>query len=137
MGIHASALFASSYLETENKLTSVSGLRNLYRQSLMIHLKDRYFLDPLTMLRWFTLEIQSTHLVPLTFILDLLDGMKRAVLRPVLLADKVWGRRLIRACLDRLGGVKGLGLGEATEGLERSLVGLVRVSSESQSDWVA
>jgi hypothetical protein len=63
--------------------------------------------------------------------------MKRAVLRPVLLADKVWGRRLIRACLDRLGVVKGLGLGEATEGLERSLVGLVRVSSESQSDRVA
>jgi hypothetical protein len=33
--------------------------------------------------------------------------------------------------------VKGLGLGEATEGLERSLVRLVRVSSESQSDRVA
>jgi hypothetical protein len=137
MGIHASALFTSSYLETENKLTSVSGVRNLYRQSLMIHLKDRSFLDSLTMLRWFSLEIQSAHLVPLTFILDLLDGMKRAVLRPVLLADKVWGRRLIRACLDRLAGVKGLGLGEATEGLERSLVRLVRVSSESQSDRVA
>ena len=98
---------------------------------MMIHLNTKFFLHPLGLLRWFTHQVFTAHLVPLTFVLDLLDKTKRAVLRPETMADKVWGRRLVRACLERLDRIRGLGLGDATVGVERSLTGLIRVSTRS------
>lgn len=99
------------------------------RQSLIIHLNARFFLHPLGLLRWFTHEVFAAHLVPLTFVLDSLDKIRSTVLRPDTLGDQVYGRRLVRGCLERLNRVIALGLGDATAGLERSLTGTIKVRS--------
>ena len=81
------------------------------------------------------MEIAESHIIPLNFTLDLLDGFHRVVL-PSLdpdvqanrKADGVWGRRLIGACLARLKAIRGMRVGEAGKQLERSLGAIVKVS---------
>jgi hypothetical protein len=81
------------------------------------------------------LEIAESHIIPLNFTLDLLDGFHQVVL-PSLTpddqangkSDGVWGRRLIGACLTRLKAIRGMRVGEAAKPLERSLGAIVKVS---------
>jgi len=105
------------------------------RRSLAFHFKNRRFLHPRTITRWFTLEIAESHIIPLNFTLDLLDGFHQVVLPPLALgiqadsrADGVWGRRMIGACLTRIQAIRGMRVGEAAKPLERSLGAIVKVS---------